>query len=216
MNGCRMPTRQACPTATLAAGPVRPRRVAPGLAARNDVATSIDAVVPRASRLQYPARILKCPALDQSGWIGTAVGSVRSDVEIALARAPDLVAQRHNRAQVRTRVGLLQLASDQAADLAVRLVRAEASVNLAEIGKDFVQGGGADGSVAHVQANCRAHDLFHTAQAGQGSGGRQGEWVVRLRSSGDVWVGHDGIIGTLVPVNRTVAPSAQVGARTLR
>ena len=145
------------------------------VAARNDVATSVDAVVPGASRLQHPARILKCPALDHSCGIGTAVGSVRPDVEIALACPPDLVAQRHNRAQVRTRVGLLELASDEAAGLAVRLVRAEASVDVAEIVKDFLQGGGADGSVAHVQANGRAHDLFHTAQAGQGSRGRQGE-----------------------------------------
>ena len=101
------------------------------------------------------------PALDQARGIEKSVGAVAADVEGALAAHPHRLTGIDDLADVGVGVGLTQLAPRHPAHLAVRLVQAEAGVDLAEPGEDLVDQSVPIAAIHQLDADGRAHDVLY-------------------------------------------------------
>jgi len=128
-------------------------------------------VTPGARVLEDSACALERPSLDEAGRIQPAFGSMRPDVEVALARQARLLAQRQNLDKVWAAVRLIQFASNQPADFTVGLVGAESEVDVAQVVEGPIQRRPGDGCVANIQADRGPHDVLDSVEAGQGGGG---------------------------------------------
>jgi hypothetical protein len=116
--------------------PGGPRR---SLAADDDVAAAVDAVVPGSGGLEDLAGILERPTLDQTGRVQAAIRAVRPDVEVALARVTDLLAEIEDGAQIGAAVVLEISPRLRSADFALGLVRAEAQVDIAQVIEGLIE-----------------------------------------------------------------------------
>ena len=135
-----------------------PRSAGRALATRHDVAAGVDPVVSGAGGVERPGRLLDRPAFDVARRVELSVRSVAARVEGAAGDDREVLAGGEDMADVEARVLLAQLAPHQPADLAVRLVGAEARVDVVELGDDVVDDPGRDERWLDLDAHDRPHD----------------------------------------------------------
>ena len=142
-----------------------PRALGERSAAHADVAAGVDRVVPQAVPVEQLAAAVDRPALDETGRVD-ARQRLEARVEVTAGLLAQLVATGEDGPHVAMALGDRELAAVQAADLAARLVRREALVDLAEPGEQPLERPGV-GVVAHVDDDRHAHDLLDAPGAGE-------------------------------------------------
>ena len=126
-------------------------------AADDEVASGVDRKVLRAGVLEDRRGTVDGPALDEAGGIETAVGS---GVEVATRVFAELLAALQHVSHLRVRLLLRELATPDAADLALGLVRRERVVDEAQPVEDLVDGCLLHDGVADVDDDPHAHHVL--------------------------------------------------------